>query len=92
MNETEPDEVWLPTTEQLVMASERAILAALDANLLLAARTLQAEHASGLSDGISDEPSPPHLALTQSILILAASLRQLIASYELAVEHLLGDG
>ena len=92
MTETKSDEVWLPTTEQLVMASERAILAALDVNLLLAARTLQAEHASQLSCESFDEPSPPHLAMAQSILIMAASLRELIASYELAVEHLLGDG
>ena len=44
--ERDPSDVWLPTTNQIVMASERAILAALDAALLLAARTLEAEHAT----------------------------------------------
>jgi hypothetical protein len=41
MNAREPPEVWLPTVAQIVMAQERAILAALDTNLLLAARTLE---------------------------------------------------
>ena len=68
-----------------------AILATLDTALLLAARTLEAEHA-GLGEQRHEEPSPPHLALAESILILTASLRELIASYRAATEHLLGDG
>lgn len=91
MSQTEPEEAWLPTTEQILMASERAILAALDINLLLAVRTLQAEHASQLQEDDPNEPSPPHLALTQSILILAASLRDLIASYRAVTGRLLRD-
>lgn len=87
----EPEEAWLPTTEQILMAQERAILAALDTNLLLAARTLQAEHASQLQEDNLDEPSPPHLALAQSILILAASLRELIGSYRAVTGRLLRD-
>jgi hypothetical protein len=86
----EPLDVWLPTTEQIVMASERAILATLDTTLLLAARTIEAEHA-GLGEHQHEEPSPPHLALAESILIIAASLRELIASYRAATDHLLGD-
>ena len=58
-------DLWVPTVNQIVMASQRAILAALDTNLLLAQRTLQAEHADDLSNENPDEPSPPHLALTQ---------------------------
>ncbi len=91
MSHTEPDEAWLPTTEQILMASERAILAALDTNLLLAARTLRAEHAAALEEARSDEPSPPHLALAESMLILAASLRELIASYRTVTGRLLRD-
>lgn len=91
MNDREPSDLWLPTTEQLVMASERAILAALDMSLLLAARTLQAEHAA-LGDHSSNEPSPPHLALAESILILAKTLREIIAAYRAATDRLLGDG
>jgi hypothetical protein len=92
MSEADPADAWLPTTEQIVMASERAILAALDMNLLLAVRTLRAEHAAALSDGNADEPNPPHLALAESILVLAASLRELIASYRAVTDRMLGDG
>ncbi len=90
MSDREPPDVWLPTAEQIVMTSERAILATLDTTLLLAARTLEAG-VLGLGEQ-HEEPSPPHLALAESILILAASLRELIASYRAATDHLLGDG
>lgn len=92
MSDADPRDAWLPTIDQIVMASERAILAALDTNLLLAARTLRAEHAAALSDDATDEPSPPYLALAESILILAASLRELIASYRTVTDRMLGDG
>jgi hypothetical protein len=88
----EPEEAWLPTTEQILMASERAILAALDTNLLLATRALRAEHAATLdSERTIGEPSPPQVALTECILILAASLRELIASYRDATGRILRD-
>ena len=90
-NETESEEVWLPTTEQILMASERAILAALDANLLLASRALRAEHAASLGERTIGEPGPPQVALTECILILAASLHELIASYRDATGRLLCD-
>ena len=92
MSDADPRDAWLPTTDHIVMASERAILAALGTNLLLAARTLKAEHAAGLSDDAADEPNPPHLALAQSILILAATLRELIAGYRAVTDTMLGDG
>ena len=85
------DDVWLPTTPQILMASERAILATLDLTLLLAARTLEAEHAD-LGERPHEAPSPPHLALAESILIIAASLRELIASYRAVTDRLLRDG
>ena len=84
-------DVWVPTSPQILMASERAILATLDLTLLLAARTLEAEHAD-LGERPHEAPSPPHLALAESILIIAASLRELIASYRAATDHLLRDG
>ena len=83
---------WLPTTEQLIMASQRAILASLDANLVLAARALQAEHIDELSNEDRDQPCPPHLALTKSILIITDCLRDLIANYAIVVDQMLGDG
>ena len=82
--------VWLPTSAQIAMASERAILASLDTNLQLAVRVLLAEHPS-LSDSSHEEPEPPQLALATSIRILAETLHQLIAGYRAATEHALGD-
>jgi hypothetical protein len=90
MRATEPN-TWLPTTEQIITASQRAILAALDTNLLLTQRALEAEHADQLSDEDSIEPNPPHLALAQSILIMSVTLRQLIASYYAVIDRMLGD-
>ena len=88
-----PDDTCLhaPSVGQIAMASQRAILAALDTSLLLVHRTLQAEHADQLSDEANDEPSPPHLALAQSILIMTQTLRELIASYQAVIGHMLGD-
>jgi hypothetical protein len=86
----EPLATWLPTSAQIAMASERAILASLDANLQLAVRVLLAEHPS-LSDNPHEEPEPPHLAIAASILILADTLHGLIAGYRAATEHALGD-
>ncbi len=91
MREREPAEGLLPTTEQIVMAQERAILAALDVTLLMAERTLRAGHVT-LDDETNAEPLPPHLALAGAMLILAESLRELIKSYRTATDHLLGDG
>jgi len=72
------------------MASERAILASLDANLQLAVRVLLAEHAS-LSDSFREGPEPPRLANAASIRILADTLHRLIAGYRDATGHALGD-
>jgi hypothetical protein len=44
MRHHEPSTAWLPSTEQIMVSSERAILAALDVNLELAIRSLRAEH------------------------------------------------
>ena len=86
-----PSEPWLPTSVQISMASERAILAALDANLQLASRALLAEHPSLDDDSGSEEPASPQLALAASIRILAETLHELIAGYRAVTEHVLGD-
>jgi hypothetical protein len=72
------------------MASERAILASLDANLQITVRVLLAEPPS-LTDSSREEPEPPHLAIAASICILADSLHGLIAGCRAATEHALGD-
>ncbi len=93
--EPEPAATWLPTSSQIRMASERAILASLDANLQLAVRALLAEHPSLGPEGghaLCEEPELPHLALAASIRILAESLRGLIAGYRAVTERALGDG
>jgi len=87
----EPLATWLPTSAQIAMASERAILALLDANLQLVVRALLAEHPS-LSDNPREEPEPPHLAIAASICILADALQGLIAGYRAATDLALGDG
>ena len=90
MSRREPSATWLPTSAQILMASERAILAALDANLQLAVRVLGTEHPS-LDDDSDEEPEPPQLALAASIRILAESLHELISGYRLIAEQALGD-
>lgn len=91
MSKKESPATWLPTAAQITMASERAILAALDANLQLAVRALIAEHPSLDDDSSHDEPEPPHLALAASIRILAESLHELIAGYRAVTEQAFGD-
>jgi hypothetical protein len=73
------------------MASERAILASLDANLQLAVRALIAEHPSLDDDNPREEPEPPHLALAASIRILAETLHELICGYRAVTEQVFGD-
>lgn len=91
MSRRESPSPWLPTSAQLAMASERAILASLDVNLQLAVRALVAEHPSLSDDGPPEAPAPPQLALAASIRILAETLHQLIVGYRAATEHVLGD-
>lgn len=92
MSGDEPSATWLPTSAQIMMAPERAILASLDAALQLAVRVLQVEHSSlGERRRPGDEPEPPQLALAVSICILAESLHELIARYRAVTEHALGD-
>lgn len=86
MTSREPDSLPLPSETQLFWAPERAILALLDANLLLAARVLNAAHPEFNE---TDEPSDvPLLVLERSIIATSASLRQLIAGYDDIVDRM----
>jgi len=87
----ESSAAWLPTSAQIMMAVERAILASLDANLQLAVRALVAEHPSLEDNSPRQEPEPPHLALAASIRILAETLHELISGYRAVTEQVFGD-
>ena len=79
----------LPTATDLFWAPERAILAALDANLILGIRALGAAHPTlaTLDQALGHQPL---LLLGESILATARSLRELLAGYEALVDGLTG--
>ena len=89
--------VWLPSTEQIMMASERAILAALDVNLELAIRSLKAEHLTLGPDGrlATDPDYQPYtfhlLPVAEALVLCASRLRELVASYRIVADGLLRD-
>jgi hypothetical protein len=76
----------LPTATDLFWAPERAILAALDASLVLSIRALQAAHP------MLDEPDEASdrelLLLGGSILAAARSLHELLAGYDVLIDRL----
>ena len=83
----------LPSVQQLTMSSDRAMLALLDLSLELTSRSLRAEHPAleeQAHRGCS-EPPVTHEALAASIVILATTLREVIAGYRDCLDHLLGD-
>ncbi len=88
-----PPAPWLPTVNQIVMANERPILAALDTVLELTARTLLVEHPMLEEDARrgADEPPPPCQAMAASIVILARTPHEVIEGYCAALEHIHGD-
>jgi hypothetical protein len=91
----EPTTPWLPSTEQIMLASERAILAALDVNLELAIRSLKAEHAELGPDGrlAMDPDDEPYtfnlLPVAQALVLCAKHLRKLVAKYRIVADDLL---
>lgn len=97
MKRREQDVLWLPSTEQLMVAPERAILATLDANLELAARLLMAEHVDLLPDGrrSRDPDYEPHTAdllpAAEALVLGARRLRQLVAKYRAIEDDLLRE-
>jgi hypothetical protein len=86
MTPSDRDQVSLPTESQLFWAPERAILALLDANLLLANRTLTTQHT--VLDETDEPVHAPLLILTRSIIATADSLRLLVAGYHDVAERL----
>jgi hypothetical protein len=94
----EPTSTWLPSTDEIFMAPERATLAALDATLQLVIRTLRAEY-PGLDESgrlIQDpdwEPYvPPQVPLIERIVGSAAELHLLIIQFRTTLDLLLQDG
>jgi len=88
---------WIPSTEQLFDAPERASLAALDATLLLAARALLAAHLELRHDG-RYQPDPqqdpfaaPLLPVAAEIIRGATHLRRLVGEYRHVADQLLAD-
>ena len=84
-----PPRVCFPTTSELCSAPERAILAALDANLILGIRALTVAHPT-LAVPEQVLGHQPLLLLGESILATAGSLRELLADYEALVDGLTG--
>jgi hypothetical protein len=78
----------LPSVQQLTMSSDRAML-----SLELTARSLRAEHPALEEQAYRGCSEPPvtHEALAASIVILATTLREVIAGYRDCLDHLLGD-
>jgi len=100
MSVREPTTVRLPSTEQIAVASERAILAALDVNLELAIRSLKAEHAGmaldgHLADDADDADDQPYtfllLPIAEALVLSARDLRSLIATYRTVADDLLDE-
>jgi hypothetical protein len=94
----EPTVTWLPSTQEIFMAAERPVLAALDACLQLAIRSLRAEY-PGLDERgrlVQDpdwEPHvPPQVPLIEPLIGAATALRRLLANYRVALELALHDG
>ena len=83
----------IPSVRQLVMSSDRAILDVLDLTLELTSRSLRAEHPALDEHTHRDCGEPPltHEALAASIVILAGSMRAVIAGYCDCLDHILGD-
>jgi hypothetical protein len=75
----------LPSAAELHDAPHRAILAALDANLVLAVRALRAAH-PGLHG--YDTPTEPLPALAEAVLACALCLHDVLASYDDLAAHL----
>jgi hypothetical protein len=96
-NGHEPATSWLPSTDDLLMAPERAILAALDASLQLAIRSLRAEY-PGLDENgrLIEDPDwepyvPPQVPLIEPLVRSAADLRRQIDRFRTTLDLVL-DG
>jgi hypothetical protein len=97
MTPREVTSTWLPSTEQVMVAPERAILAALDATLQLTIRTIIAEHAALAPDGRldMDPDDEPHtyelLPVAEALVACAKRLGQLVTQYRAVEDALLRE-
>ena len=85
------DDDSLPTTEQILLASELPILVSLQTVLTLTRRTLLAEHSHLENENPchrNAEPHDPAGATAASIIILARSLENVVEHYCLILEQL----
>jgi hypothetical protein len=84
----------LPEPDQMLLESQRPLLAVLDTTLVLVVRSMRAEHPELEDDayrGLGAEPPPTQRALAASIVLLANSLRALLDGYGELLEHIHGD-
>jgi len=98
MRRREPTTTWLPSTEQVMTAPERAILAALEGSLELTIRVLKAEHVELLPDGrLARDPDGEQpftaalLPVAEAMIVSAEHLQRLIREYRYLVDGLLAD-
>lgn len=98
MTPRESKVAWLPSTEQLVAAPERAALAALDASLLITIRVLMAEHVDLFPRGQRSR-NPDYqpfeaslLPLAEKLGLCARQLHALVCEYRSALDDLLREG
>jgi len=84
----------LPALDQIVLESQRPLLAVLDTTLVLVVRSMHAEHPELEDDacrGLCAEPPPTQRALAASIVLLANSLRAVLNGYSELLDHVHGD-
>jgi hypothetical protein len=97
MRPRESTTAWLPTSDQIMAAPERAAMAALDMGLELVVRVLKAEHADLRPDGRCGrdpnwEPFTRELLpLAETVIVCAEHLQHLLHDYRQCVDGLLGD-
>jgi len=84
----------LPEPDQMLLESQRPLLAVLDTTLVLVVRSMRAEHPELEDDacrGLCAEPPPTQRALAASIVLLANSLRAVLDGYGELLDHVHGD-
>jgi len=97
MRPRESTTTWLPTSDQIMAAPERAAMAALDTSLELVMRVLKAEHADLCPDGrcVRDPNWEPFTAellpLAEAVIVCAEHLQHLLRDYRWCVDGLLKD-
>ena len=96
-NSNEPATSWLPSTDEVLLAPERAILATLDVSLQLAIRSLRAEYPGLDRNGrIVEDPDwepyvPPQVPLIERLVRSATDLHCQIGHFRNALDRAL-DG